>query len=579
LLLVTLGRRRQSRAQADTVCGWDLPRFLVARSGMSGAVAGDRLLDLLEYGWRRALEAGTVAGQLDVEPGLAQAVATALGEQSLALAVGGVAEKWPARVIVGLARIAGEADTMSLSGTTSFWPTWHRATGLRASGRSAREWGSAFLAALGALGLQPAGSTADDAVRAHAATPGDQNDAGGGDGEDHLRLDPFGGGVSLTDADSGQARAVLPEEIAGQGGRLLAFDENGALVGGALPAEAVWVLCPAGAEPRSDAPLRILVTSRLPLTWRGWRLIQLDLRGASWLALSAAESGADGGRRVVRGRTKPVLRTGLPIPGVTTVTGKPVFASPPEVLLPPGRAAFLVEARRPESGTVLASVTAIGDDWRPDALWRKAKRPLLGEMTVTVTPGLRRTIVLAEGLRVTSHPAPRLTSARGLQPAEAVISALPGMTVSPAAVAYQQETVTRQITCVAGPVVQRLAVTPPHIRMRVDPEPGSGGTLTGWHHAGPLRLTQDDLWRGGLLRVDLPGVAVTPSITITAGDTGAEPVQVLDPTRDGRYPLRRILDTVAIHGDAELAITIAGAGVTIATVSGTTQVNDPWTMT
>jgi hypothetical protein len=127
--------------------------------------------------------------------------------------------------------------------------------------------------------------------------------------------------------------------------------------------------------------------------------------------------------------------------------------------------------------------------------------------------------------------------------------------------------------------VQRLAVTPPHIRLRVDPEPGSGGTATGWHHAGPLRLTHDDLWRGGLLRVDLPGVAVSPSIMVTTGDTGAEPAQVLDPMRDGRYPLRRILDTVTIHGDAKLIITIAGAGVTIATVSGTTAANDPWTMT
>lgn len=548
---------------------------------MSGTVAGDRLLDLLEYGWRRELGADTVAGQLDVEPGVVQAVAAALGEQSLALGVGGVAEKWPACVVVGLARIAVEADVVSLSTITSYWPAWHRATRLRASGRSAREWGNAFLAALGALGLQPAGLTADDAVHAHAASPENQNEAGGGDEGEHLRLDPFGGGVILTDAASGQARAALPEEIAGEGGTLLAFDENGALAGGALPAEAVWVLYPASAALRSDASLRILVTSTLPLTWRGWRLIQVDLRGASWLALSVAEpgTGADGGRRVVRGRTKPVLRTGLPIPGVTTVTGKPVFASPPEVLLPPGQAAFRVEARRPESGTVLASVTAIGGDWRPDALWRNVKRPLLGGLTITVTPGLRRTIVLAEGLRVTSHPSPRLTSACGLQPAEAVISALPGMTVSPAAVAYQPETVTREITCVAGPAVQRLAVTPPHIRLRVDPEPGSGGTATGWHHAGPLRLTQDDLWRGGLLRVDLPGVAVTPSITITTGDTGTEPVQVLDPMRDGRYPLRRILDTVAIRGEAELTITIAAVQVTIATVSGTTQVNDPWTMT
>ena len=261
-------------------------------------------------------------------------------------------------------------------------------------------------------------------------------------------------------------------------------------------------------------------------------------------------------------------------------TGRPVFAGPPEVLLPPGQGRWRVEVRRARSGAVLASVTATGDAWRPSALWRNVPRPLLGELTITVTPGLRRSVVLAEGLGVTSYPVPRLTSPHGLEPAEAVISAPPGMTVSPAALEYPEETVTRQITCVAGPVLVPLAVTPPHIRLRVEPEPG-GGTATRWHHAGPLRLTSADLWRGGALRIDLPGVAVPPPVTVTAAsttETGKEPVQVLDPTRDGRYPLRRILDTVTVRGHAELTITIAAAPVTIATVSGPSQVKDSWTM-
>jgi hypothetical protein len=344
------------------------------------------------------------------------------------------------------------------------------------------------------------------------------------------------------------------------------------------------------------------VTSTLPLAWRGWRLVQLDLRGASWLALRDAESyastgslpgiHADGERRVVRGRAKPVLRTGLPVPGLTTAVGQPVFAHLPEVLLPPGQDRWRVEVRRARSSAVLVSVTATGDAWRPDALWRNVPRPLLGELTIivttgTVAPGLRRSVVLAEGIDVTSYPVPRLTSARGLEQAEAVISAPPGVTVSPAAIEYPEETVTRQVTCVAGPVVQHLAVTPPHIRLRVEPEPGGGGTATRWHHIGPLRLTRADLWRGGALRIDLPGVAVPPPVTVTArrftetgsAEAGKEPVQVLNPTRDGRYPLRRILDTVTARGHAELTITIGAAPVTIATVSGPSQVNDPWAMT
>ncbi|OHV19772.1 hypothetical protein BBK14_28675 [Parafrankia soli] len=537
---------------------------------ISGTIAGDRLLDLLESGWRRELRAGAVAGRLEAEPGLAQAVATALGAQSRALRAGGVAQRWPACVVVGIARAAAGSDP------TAFWPAWRRAAGLRSSARSAREWGDAFLAALGALGL-PAAPTVKAAVLAHATAPEDHAGSEGdlSDGVGQARLDPFGGGVLLTDGLAGQARAALPEEITAGSATLLAFDEDGALVNGALPADAVWVLCPAGAELRSDAPVRTLVTSTLPLAWRGWRLIQVDLRGACWIALGD-NADADASRRLVRGRTRPVLRTGPPIPGVTTVAGRPVLASPPEVLLPPGQATFRVEARRTDSGAALASVTTTGDTWRPDVLWRGVRRPLLGEFVISVIPGLRRTVVLAEGLGVTSYPAPRLTSARGLQPAEAVISAPPGMTVSPAAAAYQEETVTREVTCVAGAVVQRLAVTPPHLRLRIDPEPGSGAEGTGWHHAGPLRLTHDDLWRGGLLRIDLPGAATPPAIMVMAG---GEPVQVLGALRDGRYPLRRILDTAAVHGDTELTITVdEGTVVTFATVTGASPANDPWTV-
>ncbi|MGH3249056.1 MAG: hypothetical protein ACRDOI_23015, partial [Trebonia sp.] len=196
------------------------------------------------------------------------------------------------------------------------------------------------------------------------------------------------------------------------------------------------------------------------------------------------------------------------------------------------------------------------------------------------------TVVMAEALRVTSYPEPRLTSPRGLEPVEAVIAAPPGMTVSPSALRYPAEMATREVTCVAGQVVQRLAVTPPHIRLRIDPEPGSGTAPTPWHYAGPLRLTPGDLWRGGALRFDLPGVAALPPIALTALDDGqsarqagqpaGQPVQVLAPTRQGRYPLRRILDTVTAVGDIELAITIGTRTVTIARVTGAAHVADPW---
>ena len=164
-------------------------------SGKSGAVSGDRLLDLLEPGWRREVAAGAPAADLDVAPDLPVAAARALGEQSRTLSVGGAVERWPACVIVALAHVAAAA------GTGSCWQAWHRAAGLRSSKRSVGEWGSAFLAALDALGLPGAGSTADDAVLAHAGTAGreDQNETAGHDQAAGLRLDPFGGGILRVD--------------------------------------------------------------------------------------------------------------------------------------------------------------------------------------------------------------------------------------------------------------------------------------------------------------------------------------------------------------------------------------------
>jgi hypothetical protein len=53
-------------------------------------------------------------------------------------------------------------------------------------------------------------------------------------------------------------------------------------------------------------------------------------------------------------------------------------------------------------------------------------------------------------------------------------------------------------------------------------------------------------------------------------------VQVLQPTRQGRYPLRRMLDTVTSHREVSLRITAAGRTAIIAHVRGTADRADPW---
>jgi hypothetical protein len=391
-----------------------------------------------------------------------------------------------------------------------------------------------------------------------------------------LRLDPFGQGVLVADGRDQAWRSALPDEVADP---LLVFDEGGERAGPVLPAEPVWVVHPAGLDVRSDVPPQVVVTSRLPLTWRGWRLVQLDLRGVSWLEVDIPDETA-ARRYPVRGRLKPGLAARLPVPGVTTASGSPVHAGLPAVLLPPSPGRWRVEVRRAGGGPVLAAVTTTAADWRPDRLWRQMSRPVLGTLTVTVTPadrssrtGLRRTVTVAEGLGAAYSPAPRLTGDGGLERAEAVLAAPPGMTVSPQAAFVPAGSVAIDTTCVAGPVILPLRATPPHLAMRIEPDPGSGAKPTAWHQLGPLAISGADLHRGGALRLNLPGLAWDPPIEVVAR---AQVVQVLEPTRQGRYPLRRMLDTVNAHGEVSLRITVAGRAATIAHVGGAAEGADPW---
>jgi hypothetical protein len=118
-----------------------------------------------------------------------------------------------------------------------------------------------------------------------------------------------------------------------------------------------------------------------------------------------------------------------------------------------------------------------------------------------------------------------------------------------------------------------LRVTPPHCRIRIEPEPGSGDGPTAWHSLGPLPLETADLIRGGALRLDLPGAAGDPPVDVVAA-RGV--VQVLEPAKGGRYPLRRMLDTVRAHGGAELRITVGARTAVIARISGPAPAADPW---
>lgn len=407
-------------------------------------------------------------------------------------------------------------------------------------------------------------------------------------GRGPVRLDPFGRGVLARDADpdagsgqddAGSWTAISPAEVTEPADPLLAFDADGERIAAMLPPEPVWLAYPRDRALRADRMPRVLVESRLPLAWNGWRLVQLDLGGVAWIELEPAEGKASR-RHHVRGRSRPRLVTGVPVPGLHTPDGLPVSGTLPMVRLPSGEIRWRIEMRRSGSGAVLAAVEARGDHWEPERLWDRVPRPVLGELAVTVTAldspqatGLRQTVAVAEGLDVGYSPALRLTDARGLEPAEAVLSPAPGMTASPRAAMLPAEVTGVEVACVAGPVVLPLRVTPPHCRVRIEPEPGSGDAPTAWRSLGPLPLRAADVTRGGALHLDLPGTAGDPPVDVVAA---AGTVQVLMPTKRGRYPLRRILDTVSAHGDAELRITVGARTAVVARISAQAVPGDPW---
>lgn len=570
---------------------------------MSGPPAA-ALLDLLEPGWRRHLESGEPAQALDIEPELLTATTRTLGRLARSGPPAVISVRWPACLVVALAQVTARDDR-----TGKVWPAWHRAIGCRVTSGSRAGWSEAFARSLSALGIPAAATDPLAAVRAQASAAGPAGTAGTGRAEApvaalRLRLDPFGRGVLARDtgtsevgasdtdpgcawpdpAAAGDWDSVSPRELTDLDDPLLAFGADGDRLA-ALPPEPVWLVCPAGQAPRSDAGIRVLVESRLPLAWAGWRLIQVDLAAASWLELAPAD-GSGPVRHRVRGRSRPRLVTTAAVPGITTAGGRPVLSAPPRVWLPAGGTRWRMEVRRSGNGPVLATAEATGDDWVPERLWDRVRRPLLGELTISVTvtapgdpadgapgSGIRRTFAVAEGLGVSCSPAPRLVTEHGLEAAEVLLAVPPGMTASPCAALIPAGAERAELTCVAGPVVLALLITPPHGRFRVEPGPGGAGTATGWHSQRPLRLRGADLASGGSLRLDLPGIAGDPPVEVVAS---GKVVQLLEPARSGGYQLRRILDTVRAHGGGELRISLGSRTARIASISDPGEAGDPW---
>ena len=203
-----------------------------------------------------------------------------------------------------------------------------------------------------------------------------------------------------------------------------------------LPPDHVWILHPADRELIVLGELRTIMEAPVPFGWEGWHLQLASLDKVHSLSL------AGGPAHAVQGFARPRLLLGAPIPGVATPYGSPVYPQPPQLWLPDApdsEISWQVEVRSAAHGTPLASreIRRSG----PVDIWPDVPRPILGAFDITVRGplgrGMRRAIVVAEGVSVSYRPAVRALKMSGLEPAQAEMRAPAGASVHPARLSFR----------------------------------------------------------------------------------------------------------------------------------------------
>ncbi|QFY12957.1 hypothetical protein GBF35_46085 [Nonomuraea phyllanthi] len=351
--------------------------------------------------------------------------------------------------------------------------------------------------------------------------------------------------------------------IVDSGDPLLIFTESGRQLQPHLgvPPDAVWFLHPRDRKVIADAPPRVIAESPLPVGWDGWRLVQVVLEGATWVALN----GDDAKRRPIRGHSKPRVITGDPVPGVTTPYGSPVYSKPPAVWLPAETpTTWLIDIRSAtgDEKFLTRRFTVEEPTEISEQLWADLPRPLLGAFEVTVRGPIgrnaRRTISIAEGLALRCAPSVRLFNGDGLVPGEASLICGPGMTVDRPALSYSSVERERVVTCTASDRTEPLIVAPRSMRVLVE----EANSSPRWN-AGPVRLHTEGFHNADALLVEVPGIDALPPLQVQAG---RQVIQEIAPSGRGRYSLRRALDTVQEHRSVDLVLPLAGVPVLVGSV-------------
>jgi hypothetical protein len=328
-----------------------------------------------------------------------------------------------------------------------------------------------------------------------------------------------------------------------------------------LPRSPVWIMHPADRELEFAGQPERITGPPVAFGWDGWQLRRVSLDNVQSVGLQGGRSHA------VEVQARPHLVLGDPVPGVATPFGSPVYPAPPRLRLPQVAGtdiSWYAEIRR-----VGSSVPLVGRAMTPDDttdIWTGVPRPVLGAFEITVRGplgrGLRRTVVVAEGLSVGYQPKVRLLAAFGLVKGEAKAAAAHGAIAEPSTLRFGPGERAHLIEYRTPDESEPLVITPPHVAVLC---PGAG--VTTWTTS-LVSLVTEDLTDAGRLLIRVPAPDSTGqgsrsdelelAVLVRGQRVQSVPVSGQKSPGLAGFDLTRAADTVAAHGHADLAVDLGG---------------------
>lgn len=333
----------------------------------------------------------------------------------------------------------------------------------------------------------------------------------------------------------------------------LVFGEDGVCLpsGIPLPNSQVWLLVPGPASSLIfEGNAKVIANAALPPGWSKWSLTLVDLAEARSVRFET-----EGKQHPVHNFNAARIEVGLPLTGVKTTGGAPVFARLPEVKLPDNFSSeteWDVSVLDGKGALILRRSFRAGDP--ADGFWSEIRRPLLGTFTIRVRGpwgrGAARSVFIAEGLSVQSSPVWRRLTPEGLVPATLTISAPPGLDVEHTSVVLGSHQRDHYATVSAVSGTSSLQLSPPHMSVAYQ----TADTTTKPSVRSLTLYTEDVATDAGTLILDV-GADAEPKLSVF---TGSQHIQTLTPGvgRQGvyRFNLAQLVDTLAHHKQVSICL-------------------------